>query len=656
MLISSTTPGGPSQQPLIGPSVRPLPPRKLEYTPLYFTIDSLIDPQRPAKALTTVERTVTRKAKSRRKDGSVKMESASSARQGKHVVCPAMSVERKWEAVNILQESLPGLPEGHVEKAIFSATSSRFECWSLVLDGGDGELVSAAVFARHYKFGFIELAYIATSEAYRGGGYGRSLLHTLMQQWVHEGFTEVISSVDQKAVGFFQAMGFEEAIRIPKFVYAQWIDTYGSAKTLGCDIGVKLARLLSPRAVMASKRIAADPGCPVSVLAGQENAPGEDEVWCRARITNNQAATGLVTITYRHGQAHRVETLPTTCPRLKIGDSSNTASGLPHFPASTKVHQYPFGMGVQWPAAKCSDCVDRRNRAKRCKNCHKCLAKHCICRRSGMGSDVRTKLPRKKEAIVCGCNTIRCPECGNCLASHCTCVGGPAFEVASRKRSADDGFSDTPGPTKVIRTETPSGISRHCQCEDPTPYPQTSKTRKPSKAVTPDNLPIESNTTPEGTPIKEHGIAASPPNVVALAAAAAVAKVAAKKEEAPKPVAKVEEIPPMVTRRRTRSMSKDFRKTTAATLLKDDSSSSASTSSAAKAMSSTSASGHKYGDYRTVSGGLGRYETDEGISYGQQQAVDLVRVTIGSVTHVAYVSLDIVIVMGEHHYYHKEYL
>mmetsp|Transcript_517 Transcript_517/g.516 ORF Transcript_517/g.516 Transcript_517/m.516 type:complete len:83 (+) Transcript_517:89-337(+) len=44
-------------------------------------------------------------AKSRRKDGSVKMESASSARQGKHVVCPAMSVERKWEAVNILQES-----------------------------------------------------------------------------------------------------------------------------------------------------------------------------------------------------------------------------------------------------------------------------------------------------------------------------------------------------------------------------------------------------------------------------------------------------------------------------------------------------------------------------------------------------------------------
>ncbi|KAF4704045.1 hypothetical protein FOZ62_013368, partial [Perkinsus olseni] len=69
---------------------------------------------------------------------------------------------------------------------------------------------------RHYKFGFIELAYIATAEAYRGSGYGRSLLHTLMQQWVHEGFTEVISSVDQKAIGFFQALGFEESVRMPK--------------------------------------------------------------------------------------------------------------------------------------------------------------------------------------------------------------------------------------------------------------------------------------------------------------------------------------------------------------------------------------------------------------------------------------------------------
>ncbi|KAF4700562.1 hypothetical protein FOZ62_005931, partial [Perkinsus olseni] len=334
------------------------------------------------------------------------------------------------------------------------------------------------------------MAYIATAEAYRGSGYGRSLLHTLMQQWVHEGFTEVISSVDQKAIGFFQALGFEESVRMPKFVYAQWIDTYASAKTMGCDIGVKLARLLSPRAVMGSKRIAADPGCPVSVLAGQENAPGEDEVWCRARITNNQTATGLVTITYRHGTAHRVETLPTSCPRMKIGDSSNTSSGLPHFPASTKVHQYSFGMGVQWPVPKCSDC-----------------------------------------GVVCG----------NCVALHCICTGEGG--ASSRKRPGE-GLSETPIPLKAMKTEeggpgeSNGGITRHCQCADPTPYPQTAKTRKTVKTpatpsdpaggpMVPAVASVLSPTSPAPFQNPPPAEVPSVPNVVALAAAAAVAKVAA---------------------------------------------------------------------------------------------------------------------------------
>ncbi|KAF4650169.1 hypothetical protein FOL47_001399, partial [Perkinsus chesapeaki] len=261
----SVRPSSPSITPA-GP-VPTLAPRKIEYLTLFSAngapVGSLIDAQRPMPLRTVAEKscssptnrrwyrpslsgmfsgesgiriddpelvmhkTCVRLKKesltsnstpvSRRKSGggSVKLETSNSVRQGKHVVCPAMSIERKNEAVSILQESLPGLPEGHVQKSIFSSNSSRFECWGMVLDGGDGDLVSAAVFARHYKFGFIELAYIATGESYRGCGYGRGLLHGLMQQWVAEGFTEVVSSVDQKAVGFFQSLGFEETIRLP---------------------------------------------------------------------------------------------------------------------------------------------------------------------------------------------------------------------------------------------------------------------------------------------------------------------------------------------------------------------------------------------------------------------------------------------------------
>ncbi|KAF4725134.1 hypothetical protein FOZ63_028010, partial [Perkinsus olseni] len=346
-----------------------------------------------------------------------------------------------------------------------------------------------------------------------------------------------------------------------------------------------------------------------------ENAPGEDEVWCRARITNNQTATGLVTITYRHGTAHRVETLPTSCPRMKIGDSSNTSSGLPHFPASTKVHQYSFGMGVQWPVPKCSDC-----------------------------------------GVVCG----------NCVALHCICTGEGG--ASSRKRPGE-GLSETPIPLKAMKTEeggpgeSNGGITRHCQCADPTPYPQTAKTRKTVKTpatpsdpaggpMVPAVASVLSPTSPAPFQNPPPAEVPSVPNVVALAAAAAVAKVAAaqnlsettsKKAAASsaapggnevaaksagarrttrrsaarpseavsgqtesgaveKEVVEVKQEPMVLTRRRTRSMSKDMeqmKKMTAATSVKDDSSSSASTSSAKQHSSSASATGHKYGDYRT---------------------------------------------------------
>ncbi|KAF4750113.1 hypothetical protein FOZ62_028794, partial [Perkinsus olseni] len=348
--------------------------------------------------------------------------------------------------------------------------------------------------------------------------------------------------------------------------------------------------------------------------------------------------------------------------------------------------------------------------------------------RGGFGSDVQAKLGIKKENTTtptcrCSNSSKRCAVCGNCVALHCICTGEGG--ASSRKRPGE-GLSETPIPLKAMKTEeggpvayrgissttglqTETGgsipapripgisytsmgevkcgchqrrcmkcqqcITRHCQCADPTPYPQTAKTRKTVKTpATPSDQAggpivcpavasiLSATSTPPPFQNPPPAEVPSVPNVVALAAAAAVAKVAAAQNlsettskraaassaapsgndvtaksagasarrttrrsaarpleaasgqtesgAAEKEVVEVKQEPMVLTRRRTRSMSKDMeqmKKMTAATSVKDDSSSSASTSSAKQRSSSASATGHKYGDYRTVSLSVGQW-------------------------------------------------
>ncbi|KAF4652975.1 hypothetical protein FOL47_010770 [Perkinsus chesapeaki] len=435
-----------------------------------------------------------------------------------------------------------------------------------------------------------------------------------------------------------------------RFVYSQWIDTYASSKTMGCDIGVKLARLLGPRAILGSKRISADPGCPVSVLAGQENAPGEDEVWCRARITNNQARSTAGQKGYIWASVVDGCTCSNEPPIMSAAENSVKTF-------STRVLKFTnthlaWEFNGQWRSAMSVPIVDfEQNDVRIVRSAWRSIA---LVGRERLKPEEELKRRWDGDATVMDADVGM--ECGNCLAQHCAC--SRQNEEMSKKRLAqvmiDDPFDTMGTPMKILKTEEgQSGLTRHCQCDEPTPYPQNTKTRKSTKqqqqADTPRSDGEDQQEIPPSPPMPfpppviptQPPVPSEPtpmiPHVVALAAAAAVAKVAAKNsssnsnfsekgsvDETGKGVTRrrtrrgagkggatagaqntprempYPRIEPMTTRRRTRSMSKDtdgtLRKNASS---KDDSSSSASTSSA-KPNSSTSATGHKYGDYRTA--------------------------------------------------------
>ena len=143
--------------------------------------------------------------------------------------------ESKLKVVRLLSSSIPSINKSVFESYILSefGKDRRIYTWGIYTGGRDPEMVAAAVFRRHSHVSIIELMWMATDPSFRAEGFGTELVNNLAKDWYESGLCDyVLTFADISAVGFFERLGFLDAVPFPRDLWDPWIDKYSRSRLL----------------------------------------------------------------------------------------------------------------------------------------------------------------------------------------------------------------------------------------------------------------------------------------------------------------------------------------------------------------------------------------------------------------------------------------
>ena len=212
----------------------------------------------------------------------------------------------KTRACEILSESIPSLCPSLITRCVFSQSErSKVHTWALTTRGSRPDIISTVVFRRHARLSFVELIYIATATGSRGDGFGKYFLQSMIDKWLLDSMSHVITHADLSAVPFFEKMGFSTTIPFPRDFYEPWVDKY-SKSVLMC---LSLYEISIPRQI-------SKPGGLVKVLIQMDNVDKyAKEIWVDGFVIHDNEDVTIIQYSYQ--QRTYNEVLPVESIRLK---------------------------------------------------------------------------------------------------------------------------------------------------------------------------------------------------------------------------------------------------------------------------------------------------------------------------------------------------
>ncbi|KAF4651376.1 hypothetical protein FOZ61_010525, partial [Perkinsus olseni] len=145
---------------------------------------------------------------------------------------------------NLFARQLPKMPKEYIAKLVFDRRHTTYTMWK------GASLIGAVCFRCYFKYGLLEIAFLAVTSDEQVKGYGTRLMNRL-KEFIKQcnphietaspefrPITHFITYADNAAVGYFAKQGFTKHVKIPKYVWSGMIKSYEGAHMMSVELAL----------------------------------------------------------------------------------------------------------------------------------------------------------------------------------------------------------------------------------------------------------------------------------------------------------------------------------------------------------------------------------------------------------------------------------